>query len=309
MTNFSSVTLLRFVCCWEVVFLHWFARIEMRDYSWIWSGAVPCFLLISAFIYGLRYNGNGGKMKGGLPFIIKRWKSLSIVYYPFIFAVFVWCIINDGANIQDYVLSLICDFLYVTMLTKPLPGCGHLWFLQTLGLCYLLLAFLCNSNKIYTFFSNKKIILALVILTFLLGGVKRDNTFVYLLFYGLTFVYANKIFECSKTIGISSFIIVLVLLYLLLSYPYEDIFWYGIYLKYFHTCIIAVWTILLFVRVAEGKQFPHWICWLSSLSMEVYLIHHLFIFKYPLYISLPLTIILSIVLHGIGIKLKKAFHL
>ncbi len=302
MNNHSSITLLRFLCCWEVFFLHWFARIGLRDYMWVWSGAVPCFLMVSAFIYGLRPKE---KSVWGFRFIKKRWRAIAVTYYPFVIAVFIWYVINDFSNIGTYSLSLISELAFVTSITNPLPGCGHLWFMQTLALCYLLLAFLCSSDRWRAFFSRPRMVSLLVLLTFVVGGGKRDSTFVYLLFYWLTFVYANKILKYSKTISVWIQMTILVALYLIFLCHYEDVFWYGIYLRYFHTCIIAIFTISLFVRISEGKRLPKVVQWFSMLSMEIYLVHHLFVFNYPIYVSLPLTVILSIVLHWVGTRLKK----
>lgn len=304
MTNYSSITLLRFLCCWEVFLLHWFARIGLRDYMWVWSGAVPCFLIVSAFIYGLR---SKEKQVWGGTFLRKRWLSIAATYYPFVIAVFCWYAISDCNHIGIYALSAICELLFATNATNPLPGCGHLWFMQTLALCYLLLAITCKSNKLYTFLSTPKVVLALIAMTLAVGGVKRGGVFVYLLFYWLTFIYANKILRYSKTIKTWVQIIIIVALYSIFLCHYEEIFWYGIYLRYFHTCLIALFTISLFVRISEGRSLPPIISRLSSISMEVYLIHHLFVFDNPIYVSLPLTIILAIMLHWVGLVLKRHF--
>ena len=304
MSNFSSITLLRLICCWEVFLLHWFVRAGLRDYLWIWSGAVPCFLMVSAFIYGLRPIE---KQKWGMPFIVRRWKSIAMVYYPFVIAIFIWYTIGDFHNIGVYALSALCELLFATNVVTPLPGCGHLWFMQTLALCYLLLAVICHSERWRYYFSKTSIVMTITILTFVVGGVSRNSTFVYLLFYWLTFIYAQEILKYSKAIDVWMQAVIIAVLYLIFFYHYENVFWYGIYLRYFHTCLIAIFTISFFIRLLEGRSLPKMVCWLSSISMEVYLVHHLFVFNYPIYISLLLTIILSIALHWIGVRLKKYF--
>ena len=305
MKNFSSITLLRLICCWEVFILHWFARLELRDYMWIWSGAVPCFLLMSAFIYGLRPAEN---QNWGMAFICKRWKSIAVTYYPFVIAVFAWYAISSPREMGPNMLSMTSELLFVTGVTQPLPGWGQLWFMQTLALCYLMLAVVGRSAKFSALLRQPKVVVLLVILTFIMGGVKRDGTFVYLLFYWLAFVYAHEILRFGKTVNAWVQFSAIIVLYAVFLLHYEDVFWYGIYLRYIHTCIIALLTISLTVRLVEGCKLPKLVCWLSSIAMEVYLVHHLFVFNYPIYVSLPLTILLSLILHQIGVRLKKCFR-
>ncbi len=78
-------------------------------------------------------------------------------------------------------------------------------------------------------------------------------------------------------------------------------------LRYFHTCIIAVLTISLAVRLMDGHDLLNQVSYLSTISMDVYLVHHLFVFNNPIYVSLPLTIVLSLILHQAGMRLKKHF--
>jgi fucose 4-O-acetylase-like acetyltransferase len=98
--------------------------------------AVPTFLLVSAFLYGLRRNDEMPLQKN---FILKRFKTLAVVYYPFIISVFLYYAITDTDNIGKYGISLAGELLFLCNFVEPLPLCGHLWFMQTLILCYLTL--------------------------------------------------------------------------------------------------------------------------------------------------------------------------
>lgn len=92
----------------------------------------------------------------------------------------------------------------------------------------------------------------------------------------------------------------IVLCYSLLSIDYARLFHLGIYFRYVHTCILAILTIILFLRVFKDIKSTPFITYSASITMEVYLVHHLFVYDYPLYISLPVTIIFSIILHKVG---------
>ena len=119
----NSVSLLRIFCCLQVFFLHYFARIHLREYMWIFFGAVPCFLLISAYLCGLKY-GSSGMDKS---FLIKRYKSLSSYYYPFVLGAFVFFSILNPDQIVHYLPSAVLNLCYITTLTEPLPQCCLLY--------------------------------------------------------------------------------------------------------------------------------------------------------------------------------------
>jgi hypothetical protein len=76
----------------QIFLIHYFAGHGLRDYIWIFIVAVPCFLLVSAFLYGLRRND---EIPLGKDFLFNRFKMLAIVYYPFIISVFLYYAIID----------------------------------------------------------------------------------------------------------------------------------------------------------------------------------------------------------------------
>lgn len=183
-----SVSLLRIFCCLQVFLLHYFARIHLREYMWIFYGAVPCFLLISAYLCGLKYC-SGGMDKS---FLIKQYKSLSSYYYPFVLSTFVLFLMLNPDQILHYLPSAILHLCYITTLTEPLPQCGHLWFMQTLVICYLGIYFL-NNNFFRKLFTQFTYIAILFFICCFIGFVYRGGITWYLFFYLLLFFNTKRI--------------------------------------------------------------------------------------------------------------------
>lgn len=293
MQKYNSIIFLRFACSWSVFFLHWFAKMEWRNYIWIWSFAVPCFLYMSSFIYGNRYNEGSTKHFS----IRNRFKSLVKVYYPFITFVFLWYLLTDFSNCIQYTRTYIGYLLFATDVVKDFPNCGHLWFMQTLIICYVVLFFLLQNPQLLKKLQNNTVQIVLFICLLLIGIVYKGPISVFLYFYILVFIYAPKIFEYGKRTKLWKQLIIIFSLFFMLSIHYENIFRYGIFLNYIHRSFLAISLIAITIRVFENKNLPSIITYLSDISMEVYLFHHLFVFSLPLYCSLTITLFLSVILH------------
>jgi hypothetical protein len=263
------------------------------QYNWIFSIAVPAFLLVSALLYGLK---DDDKPKG-TDFLLKRFKSVAIVYYPFIISVFLFYAIWDSANLLQYLKSLIGDLLFLCDFVKPLPGCGHLWFMQTLAMCYIALAVASQISFVRRWFQSVRISLVLLAVLIALGFIYRGAYLVYIFFYLWTYFNAFKIQIFISKRRVLLLIMLLLIGYLLLSTHYSALFHVGFYVMYIQTCVMAILTIIFFMSFFERVKEIRIITGLGAIAMEFYLIHHLFVFDQPLYISLPLTLFLSVVLH------------
>lgn len=296
----NSISLLRIFCCIQVFLIHYFAYLGLRNYMWIFSAAVPCFILMSAYLCGLKYDTN----KIGKSFLIKRYKSLSCYYYPFIIGVFIFYSLIYPDQILNYLPTAILNLFYITTLSTPLPNCGHLWFMQTIAICYITI-YLLNRDYFRRLFTNRISILIVFCVCCLIGFLYRGAITWYMFFYLLLFFNAKRIqafitppknFNTHYIILITSIIIC----YWLLSFDYTNWFHMGIYFRHMHSSILAILTLILFLRIFKDMNSHPLITYSASITLEVYLVHHLFVFNYPLYVSLPITIVLSIILHMIG---------
>lgn len=80
-----------------------------------------------------------------------------------------------------------------------------------------------------------------------------------------------------------------------------------VYYRYWISSIIGIETIVLFMmlfKIFQINKLNFIVVFGASISMEIYLVHHLFVYDYPLYYSLPFTIFLSVLLMLIGKKYR-----
>lgn len=299
MDRFYSISILRVFCLIQVFLLHYFMRIGLRNEIWIFQVAVPAFLLVSSFLYGLKRNNRD---EFQLDFLAKRFKTIASSYYPFIIVIFTYYAISDFLNIKIYTISLIGELLFLCNIVNPLPHCGHLWFFQSLVSCYIVLFFTTKIKMVESWFTTKTKILTMLIIIFFMGFIYRGAIMIYLFFYLFTFYNAKKIATANYNILV--LLVLLILGYVLLFFKYEELFKIGIYLKYIQTCSMAIISILLFFKVFSRTKNIEFVTWLSSISMEFYLIHHIFVFDFPIYFSLSITFLFSIILHYFAQKIN-----
>lgn len=181
-----------------------------------------------------------------------------------------------------------------------MPGCGHLWFIQTLTMCYISLAVCSRIKFIGKLFRSNRISLLVLIVIFLCGFIYRGADLVYLFFYIWVYYNSKKINQQSTKAIFCFLVIILLFGYYLLFLHYEEAFIIGIYLRTIQICIMALLMIKLFLVVFENTKNNCLISGISVISMEFYLIHHLFVFDYPIYISLIITLALSVILHFVS---------
>ncbi len=94
---------------------------------------VQIFFLLSAYLLGIKY----GSMPIDLLFLLKRWKRLSVVYYPFLLIVICSILLLGGNVTWKNVLTHFTYtnyFLQDTLLGVPF---GHLWYISMMMLCYV----------------------------------------------------------------------------------------------------------------------------------------------------------------------------
>ncbi|MDO6739094.1 acyltransferase family protein [Wenyingzhuangia sp. 2_MG-2023] len=297
----NAIVNLRVLSLLQVFLLHYFAGLGMRNFLWVFSIAVPTFLLMSAYLYGLREQNT---VSLGWSFLKKRWWALSNTYYLFLTFVFLFYLVSDYVQIKTYIVSFLAGLAYITNFGYYLPGCGHLWFMQVLMLCYIVLAFFGKNSIVKAWFSSSIKTSFLFLGLLILGFVYRGNILVYLFFYMWLYFNANKLKLLIESMNTYLIVFLLIIGYCLLYTEYATNYNWGIYIKHFHTCIMALLTIGVFVKYKVLGFENKVIVYIGTLAMEIYLIHHLFVFSEPIYVSLPITIVLSIILHWLSNSLK-----
>ena len=94
---------------------------------------VQIFFLLSAYLLGMKYGSTPIEFR----FLVKRWKRLSVVYYPFLIIVVCSILLLGGSVTWKNILTHITYtnyFLQDTMYGVPF---GHLWYISMMMLCYV----------------------------------------------------------------------------------------------------------------------------------------------------------------------------
>lgn len=94
---------------------------------------VQIFFLLSAYLLGIKYSSTTIEIN----FLIKRWKRLSVVYYPYLIIV-ICLILLFGGNVTWK--NVLTHFTYTNyFLHDSICGVswGHLWYMSMLMFCYV----------------------------------------------------------------------------------------------------------------------------------------------------------------------------
>lgn len=258
------------------------------------------FLCLSAILLGISF-----EKKNYSPykkeFLIHRLKRLSATYYPFLIMMFVFLTVT---NQTYHVKDIIMHILYLPWFDK-LPGFGHLWFLTMIVFCYFGIYYYSKYQNypprfvnIFQFNSFKFIMLSiiLIIIAAIINKFNLPGQFIlYFGYYIFIFSNANNILTQIQKIKYTHIIISTLLInaliiscyYCLNLYDYENISYLtGI------ICASSIFTLLakIFYHKSENK----YISFISKISFEIYLVHHVLAFgKYSIYNLLHVNFIVG----------------
>lgn len=180
--------------------------------------------------------------------------------------------------------------------------------MTTLWLCYFGLFVLANKVKLRAVMTSWWGIAATLVLIAILGMVYKGCNMVFVSAYIIIYFNAGRIKNYviihPKATKATSFVI-LIVGYIYMSFDLEHAFQYGIYFRFMVACFMALAYITFFQAALSRHKGNKILNYLADISMEIYLIHHLFVFDQPLYISLPLTLVLSDLLYRISKSISK----
>lgn len=229
------------------------------------------FLTLSAFLLGLSWEKRGKKAYG-LSFLTHRISKLAYSYYPFLLVMFAFLAFTGfHVTIKDWLMH----FLFLPWFDK-LPGFGHLWFITMIVICYLGVFFV-SRFQIVNKCKMGGVILA-VLSQCVLGRFGLPNyMFLYLFLYVMVFLNAKQILEYVGKLRISTIAIVgglliagvLYLFYANMMNKYTSV-WGGM----ISAISFFMMSYLIFKNANENKV----IGFISSISFEIYLVHHVFCF-------------------------------
>ena len=241
------------------------------------------FLILSAFLLGEKYQADNFKPINSKS-LAKRIQKLAYSYYPFIFIMFTFLYVTrHDIHIKDIVM-------HITFLPwfNKLEGFGHLWFITLIVFCYISIYIITNMpSHIVNLCRNSKGVVSLltiaIISQIIIESINCPNyLLIYIIAYILVFTnsnrilcYLNKISKATSIIPIVIIIPIIFLYYNNKTNTYTSI-WLGI------TSAIIIFQLLY--KIFNGQQTNKIVTYISSISFEIYLVHHIFCFgKYSIY--------------------------
>lgn len=230
------------------------------------------FFLLSALLLGL--NVNEYKIGGGryvFQFLSKRVTRLLCSLWPM---QIVFAVVFYLAGIEFSLTSFAANMLMVGWFSK-LPGLGHLWFVTMIMACYVTFAIIGYKPEVF----KKPAIWAVFCLPLHIVVAQMGLPgyfFLILLYCSLAFLYAQKIVKWFNAVPIWIIIVAATLInvtsYLLIC---NKMIVNGILMDYVTT--LGGFAIFVFMyRLFKVRTPKKLLCGISTLSYELYLIHHPF---------------------------------
>lgn len=135
MNRIVAFDYLRAVAILGIVICHFCFNFVETTWLGGWCGGTfnALFLMMSALLLGMAWRRKG-KPKYSLDFLKHRFGKLSKTYYPFIVAMFIFCIVVGGYSIG--VKDVLLHILYLPWFDK-IHSFGHLWFITMIAICYV----------------------------------------------------------------------------------------------------------------------------------------------------------------------------
>ena len=230
------------------------------------------FFLLSALLLGL--NVNKYKLGGGkryvFQFLSKRVTRLLCSLWPMLI---VFAVVFYLTGIEFSLASFAANMLMVGWFSK-LPGLGHLWFVTMIMACYVTFAIIGYKPEAF-----KKPVLWVAFclpLHIIVSHMGLPGYFFLILLYCcLTFLYAQEIVKWLNAVPIWIIIVAATLInvtsYLLICNKMVG----NVLTDYVTT--LGGFTIFAFMyRLFKARTPGKLLCGISTLSYELYLVHHPF---------------------------------
>lgn len=239
---------------------------------------VQIFFLLSAYLLGMKY----GSAPIEFSFLVKRWKRLSVVYYPFLIIV-ICLILLLGRNVTfKNVLTHITYTNYFLQDVICGVSFGHLWYMSMMMFCYVSLLFL---RKKTDFLFQGWWLLVLSVVTFGMCILCLKNRIpsripIVVVSYLIVFKRANGI--CSWLNGIRNVPMIyafaifcnVTCLGLFLFWNLND----RLLIRDIIVLITACSWLIFFMTAMSNVKCGKVLGFISTISFEIYLIHHPFVF-------------------------------
>lgn len=230
------------------------------------------FFLLSAILLGIVNKPENGGGKTSLhPFLFKRWLRLAASLYPFlVICTLLYVLTGVSFSVKD----LILNFLMLGWIGK-LPGLGHLWFVTMIVACYVLFAALRQRPER---FRHPVVWLLFLPLSCAIDALNLPGYSCRVLMYcGLTFLYADNVMHWCHTVRMVWLMIGAVTVNAGVFFGIAGgILQVGHPSYYYATACAGITAFLLLFRMFIYIRPGRFLCTASTISYELYLVHHLF---------------------------------
>ena len=279
-----TLTLLHIIGMVLILLCHFFQAEKIYYISEIVISGVPLFLFTAGFLSGKKEIKNIGK------WYLRKARRVLIPYYIFILLIFA---IYGISNIAEVSLSqsLYCLFnvqgLHYTIIKfgsyRSVIGAGHLWYITTITICYLLTPVLQKFRKI-KLNMYQKVILIVGLLVAQLGLIYIGVQLSYILTYCFGyFVSQSTIRTDLKWYGkLSLFTMIAMVTRIVCRFFVDASLFYDMYISVLSSAILAVWIFYTVYFIADKK--PNIIAffdrktthYIETISYYVYITHYMF---------------------------------
>ena len=318
MKNIEGLNWLRTFAIISIIIAHILLRLGIEETGRYFAYVfVDVFFLLSALLLGLKY----GTSKLGKKFFLKRYARLSCTYYPFlVISIIVLLCLGEKVTI----LNIVSHFTYTNyIIQNQILGVsfGHLWFMSLIMMCYILVTVLSKWKCTKQIF-NMPVLLGTILLCVICETICESKhipgrIILVLSFFSYVFFNANKIFQwINRTNNNVNVIVALAL--------------NGVTCILFNidaigdsNRVIRDWIVLaaalswfpLFCKIPVDKRKSRIIDYISTISFEMYLVHHPCVLgKYSLIGPLNtmggvvaifiITIVISSLLHNLSKRIS-----
>lgn len=235
------------------------------------------FFAISALLFGLRYKNNGKSAFGTKNFLKKRFIRLFSSLWPFLSIALIFYF---AIGVELSPLKVAMNFIGLGWFAK-LPNMGHLWFVTMIAICYIMYVIVANRNIVGKLNGGGKNLWLLLFAVCMLLEVLTDiaglpGYLFMVVFYSLCiFSKADEIMKLATFVDIKWLFIAWIMTNVVAVYTCCN--WHsGLLLSLQRlACYIAGFGwLLLLLYYGKNVRSNFGITFLSAISYEIYLVHH-----------------------------------
>lgn len=245
-----------------------------------WFGATfnVVFLALSAILLGMKWTENEREALP-LPFLKKRIARLTWVYYPFL--VMMFCFLYLISHTTFGYKDILMHIAFLPWFDK-MPGFGHLWFITMIVFCYLGVYVYSHLRKFPQKLTPFLLISSAVLHYVFLAKGLPGQMISYLTIFILLFEYNDEFCKASKKIQLTFILpILLVIVTVSIVLFYYNLYethrfiaeWIGIICAI--TIMSCMFSVFNRIKVQKADSIT---AYLSNISFEIFLVHHVFAF-------------------------------